>query len=181
MRWSKSFSDVAKRPSAVWFGGIWLFVGTILLTVGLGVGVHSLRLQERMAREARVAEGMVLNKWISRRRGSQRGENTNYWVGYRFTAKNGVLVKGEAQVSRARWDQLVEREPVQVMYLPDEPGTHRIEGETSTWVLPLVFTGLGFTFASIGGVIVFKGLAGARRQRAAGDKETKKKINIGKA
>jgi hypothetical protein len=108
---------------------------------------------------------MVLNKWISRSRDSQqRRESTSYWVGYRFSAPDGAVVKREAQVSRELWDRLVEREPVRVRFLPDDPRTNRIEGEGPAWMLPVIFTGLGLVFVPIGGFIFFKGVAGILRE-----------------
>jgi hypothetical protein len=157
MRRSKAARAV--QPASIrWFGGLWLAIGLLFLAIALGVGLHDLRVQSRLDSEARVAEGMVLEKWIRRGSGSagRRGETTNYRVSYRFTTASGERVKGEAEVPRARWDALVERERVRVTYLPDAPGTHRIDGETSVWVLPAVFGGLGLVFAGVGGVILFR-------------------------
>lgn len=163
MRQQQTFRSLAKRSFAFWFGGIWLLVGAPILIAGILVGVHSIRQQERFKNEAKVTDGMVLNKWISRQRREGR-ESTSFWVGYRFSAPNGTVVKREAQVSSELWDRLVERQPVPVTYLPSDPATSRIEGESAAWVLPLIFTGLGLVFAPIGGFMFFKGLAGIRRE-----------------
>jgi hypothetical protein len=160
-----SFFSLAKRSFAIWFGGIWLVVGAPFLIIGIYVGIDNLRTEERFQKEAQVAEGMVLNKWISRRRsGQSRSERTSYWVGYRFSTPHGVVVKRETEVDSEHWDRLVEREPVHVTYLPDDPAISRIEGESWSWTLPLVFAGLGLVFAPIGGFIFFKGVAGIRRE-----------------
>jgi hypothetical protein len=165
VRQQPSFLSLAKRSFAFWFGGIWFFVGAPFLIAGIYVGVDTIGQQERFKNEAQVAEGMVLNKWISRRRDSQqRTESTSYWVGYRFSAPNGSVVKREAQVSGELWDRFVEREPIRVTFLPSDPQTNRIEGESSAWMLPLIFTGLGLVFVPIGGFIFFKGVAGIRRE-----------------
>lgn len=159
------FLRLAKRSFAFWFGGIWFFVGAPFLILGIYVGVDTLRQQERFKNEAQVAEGMVLNKWISVQTSSQqRRETKSYWVDYRFSAPDGAVVKGEAQVSRGLWDRLVEREPVRVTFLPGDPRSNRIEGESPAWMVPLIFTGLGLVFAPIGGFIFFKGVAGIRRE-----------------
>jgi hypothetical protein len=72
-------------------------------------------------------------------------------------------VNGTAQVTREAWDQFVEREPLGITFLPDDPQRYRIEGQTSGWILPGVFTGLGSIFTLIGGFI----LLNARNQSRA--------------
>jgi hypothetical protein len=128
VRKQQTFRSLAKRSFAFWFGGIWLSVGALILIIGVLIGVHSIRQHERFKNEAQVADGMVLNKWISRQRREGR-ESTSYWIGYRFSAPNGAVVKREAQVSSEMWDRLVERERVRVMYLPSDPATSRIEAK----------------------------------------------------
>jgi len=48
--------------------------------------------------------------------------------------------------------------------LRGDPATSRIEGETTAWILPLIFTGLGLVFVPVGGFIFYKGVAGIRRE-----------------
>jgi hypothetical protein len=155
----RSFFGLAKRSFAFWFGGIWLFCGAPFLIIGIYVGIDTLRQHERFRNEAQVTQGMVLTKRISRDK-----ERTNYWVGYRFSAQDGTVVKTEAEVSSDLWDRLVEREPVRVTYLPDRPQRHRIEGEGADWMLPLIFTVLGLVFVPLGGFIFFKGLSQILRE-----------------
>jgi Protein of unknown function (DUF3592) len=164
VRQHPSFLSLAKRSFPFWFGGIWLFCGAPFLILGLYMGVETIRQQARFEREGQVTQGMVLTKRVSRSKDSQGRQSTSYWVGYRFSAPDGTVVKREAQVTGQVWDRLVEREPVSVTYLPGRPGTSRIEGEASEWMLPGVFALLGFVFAGAGGLIFFNGVRGIRRE-----------------
>lgn len=164
MQAGKSFLGLAKRSFAFWFGGIWFFVGAPFLIIGIYVGIDTWREDERFAREGQVAQGMVLTKSITRRRESGGRESTTYRVEFRFRTPEGTVVKREAQVSGDLWDRLVERESIRVTFLPDDPQTNRIEGESSIWLVSIVFTGLGLVFVPIGGVIFFRGVAGILRE-----------------
>jgi Protein of unknown function (DUF3592) len=173
MRQEPSFFSLAKRSFPFWFGGIWLLCGVPFLIVGIYIGVDTIRQQARFEREGQIAEGMVLTKRISRRSDRQARQSTSYWVGYRFTAPDGRVLKSEAQVSGGLWDRLVEREPVRVTYLPDRPERNRIEGTGADWMLPGIFTLLGFFFAGAGGLIFFKGVRGIRRELRLRDEGTR--------
>jgi len=162
-RREKSFFGLAKRSFPFWFGGIWFVVGAPFLVLGLYFSVDAFLQREEFKREGQVTQGIVLTKQISRSQRDTR-KSTNYWVGYRFTAADGRVVRSEAQVSRDLWDRLVEREPVQVTYLPSRPRTNWIEGQGPNWMLPLVFALLGVVLASIGGWILLKGVSGIARE-----------------
>ena len=107
---------------------------------------------------------MVLTKSVrsSSSSSSQRNRSPTYEITFRFLTPEG-LVNGTAQVTREAWDQFVEREPLGITYLPDDQQRYRIEGQTSGWILPGVFTGLGSIFTLIGGFI----LLNARNQSRA--------------
>lgn len=147
-----------------WFGGIWFFCGLPFLSVGLYLGIQHGDVSKRLDAEGRAVEGMVLTKSVrsSSSSSSQRNSSPTYEVTFRFLTPEG-LVNGTAQVTREAWDQFVEREPLGITYLPDDPQRYRIEGQTSGWILPGVFTGLGSIFTLIGGFI----LLNARNQSRA--------------
>ncbi|MGH7324638.1 MAG: DUF3592 domain-containing protein [Candidatus Rokuibacteriota bacterium] len=155
----KSFFGLAKRSFAFWFGGIWLVCGAPFLIVGVYVGIDTIRQQQQFQKEAQVTQGMVLTKRISRSK-----DSTSYWVGYRFNAPDGGVVKTEVKVSGEFWDRLVEREPLQVTYLPSDPQNNRIEGAGPDWMLPGIFLILGIVLVPLGGWIFFKGVSGILRE-----------------
>jgi len=161
----RTFLGLAGRSFGFWFGGIWLLCGVPFLVVGLYAGVDTIRQQARFRTEGQLTEGMVLTKRITR---SDKNKSTSYWVRYRFPGPDGATVTSETKVSDALWDRLVEREPVRVTYLPDRPGSSRIEDQGPDWVLPLVFTVLGFVLVPVGGRVFVKGLRRIRLELRLG-------------
>lgn len=155
----------------LWFGGISLLVGAPFLIIGLYIGVQTNIVNKRLDTEGRTVEGMVLTKTItSKSSGSSRHRSSTptYKVTFRFVTPGG-LVNGEAEMTRDAWDALVEREPIRVTYVPDAPQHHRVEGQTSGWILPVIFTILGGIFTTMGGFIFFRAWSrlqlGTRLQR----------------
>ncbi len=86
---------------------------------------------------------------------SGRSSTPTYEVTFRFLTPGGVIT-GKADVSRDAWDSLSEREAIQVTYLPDRPRRYRVEGQTSGWWLPGIFTILGGIFGGLGGFILLR-------------------------
>ena len=158
----RTLLGLAMRSFPFMFGGIWLLCGVPFLIIGVHVGIDTIRQQARFENDAQMVDGMVLTKRIARKRNN---DSTSYWVRYRFPAPDGTTITSETKISGALWDRLVEREPLRVTYLPDEPRTHRIEDQGPDWVLPLVFTGLGMLLVPVGGWIFARGLRGILRER----------------
>lgn len=140
-----------------WFGGIWLFCGSPFLIIGLYLGAQQITISKRLAAEGRMVEGIVLTKAItSSSSGSSRGSATpTYKITFRFLTAGG-LVTGGAEVTRDTWDSLVEREPIQITYLPDAPQHHRVEGQADGWMPPALMTILGGVFSSLGGFVLLR-------------------------
>lgn len=141
----------------LWFGGIWLLVGVPFLVIGLYIGAQNISVNKRLDAEGKTVVGIVLTKAItSSSSSSSRGSSTpTYKVTFKFVTPGG-LVTGDAEVTRETWDTLVEREPIQVTYLPDAPQHHRVEGQASGWLLPVIFTVMGGIFTSLGGFILLR-------------------------
>jgi hypothetical protein len=148
----------------LWFGGIWLAVGGPMLLLGLYFGWQQASIAEQLQTHGQTASGMVLTKYIARSSShSDRSSSTpTYWVTVRFSTEAGKVIKGKAQVEVDTWDALIERHPIQVTYLPSAPQTYRIEGETSTWILPFIFAGIGALFTIVGGAVFWSGLRSRR-------------------
>jgi hypothetical protein len=142
------------------FGGIWLLVG-VPFTIA-GVWIYTT--EREFERDAVVARGIVLSKDISRSRNNNGSTSTSYSVRYRFTPRGGTAVEGESTVDRDDWNRLVEREPIEIAYLPRDPSTNRVRGE-SKMLLAWIFGGLGSLFAIAGGVIFGIGVRGSLRGR----------------
>jgi len=143
------------------FGGLWFIVG---LPLAIG-GVYVFAADQQFERDAQVATGTILTKDITRRRNNNgRGTSTSYSVRYRFVAPDNVLVEGTSDVPYSRWTELAERQPVEIAYLPSDPGNNRLRGTRRTFMAAM-FTGLGGAFAVAGAVIALIGMRGTRRQR----------------
>ena len=144
----------------IWFGGIWLAVGLPFLLIGLWVTVAGHIRDQRLDERGRATEGVVLDRSLS-----PGADGAAHTVRYRFTLRDGRTFDGEARVDSAAWERLVEMRSVRVTYLPDDPETHRVEGEARDWVLGLVFSGLGGIFALLGGFVFVRGWMELRRGR----------------
>lgn len=150
----------------LWFGGIWLSVGAIFLVVGVSVGVYRSELNDRLDKEGRTVDGVVVTKEIyttSNKNGSR--SSPSYRVTFRFVPREGDTVHGMADMNMEDWDALVERGPIQVTYLPDQPQSYRAAGQSQGIVLPLVFGAVGGVVGSIGGFIVFNAVGKRKRER----------------
>ena len=138
-----------------WIGLFLLVFGGIFLAVGWSL----MRQAEQYQREGRRSAGVVLTKAIERatRSGSNQRSETRYTVTYSFTAEDGRSYEGHSGVSVATWDQLREKEPVQVEYVASSPWTNRVAGESSA-SLQYIFPGIGFVAAFIGVLLVARSL-----------------------
>lgn len=150
----------------LWFGGIWLSVGSLFLVVGLSVGIYRSNLNDRLDKEGRTVEGIVLTKAIHTSSGkSGKRSSPSYRVTFQFVPREGETVRRTADVNAEAWDVLQERGPIQVTYLPDQPESHRIHGQSMEIVLPLVFGVVGGVVGSIGGFLVFNAVGTRKRER----------------
>ena len=139
----------------IWFGGIWLAVGLIFLVIGGGIGWSRGALDARLDAEGVSVEGVVLAKEIvTSDNGSERHRAT-----FRFSDARGVTVRGAADLDAEAWDALVERGPIDVVFLPDRSAIHRVAGESSDdAVIALVLPLVGAVLAAVGGLIVGNGI-----------------------
>jgi hypothetical protein len=142
------------------FGGIWLLVGVPFAIVGIWVYTT----EREFERSAVVARGVVLSKDISQSRDRNGSTSTSYSVHYRFTPRGGRTMEGRGGVDHDVWDRLVEREPVDIEYLPGDPSSNRVRGE-SKMLLAWIFGGLGSLFTIAGGIIFGIGVRGSLRGR----------------
>ena len=134
----------------LWFGGLWLAVGLFFVAIGGGIGVYRSGLAAQLDREGVRAEGLVLAKEIL----APRDGSASYSVTFRFDDARGETIRGSAKLERRAWDALVERGPIEVVYLADGPQAYRIAGQNdSELVIALVFPLVGAVLAVVGGFI----------------------------
>jgi hypothetical protein len=150
------FSRIRRRP--------WLLIGVIFVVVALGMlagGVIGAWLESRYELEGRVTEGIVLAKDIRRATGD---EGTQYRVSYRFAADGNRTIEASRAVSVTRWEELVERGPIQIQYLPSDPAQHRIYPATE-WSAAAVGLLLAAVLGLIGGAATLHGWRRLRLER----------------
>jgi hypothetical protein len=127
-----------------------LFGATLLLVAAgfLAMGALEAALESRYEAEGRVAEGTVLAKHVRR---ATENQATEYRVSYRFTAHDGRTFEGSNSISVERWEALVERGPVDVEYLAEDPAQPRSNGPGG-WLSVALGCGLGGVLALVGAV-----------------------------
>lgn len=152
-----SFLGQAKRSFWLFFGGIWLLAGLIMLVVAVGMGI-----QERTwVSEAVATSGIVLTKDIVP---ADSDSSTQYRVRFRFTTQDGSTVEGNQDVDVSTWEGLTERDPVDVYYLPSSPSSARLEPDANLFMVVIFFL-FGAVFGGIGGVLVVRAVRGLIRAR----------------
>jgi hypothetical protein len=138
----------------IWVGGIFLLAGIPILCLGIWFARDEAN-QKRLDTEGQSVQGIVLTKTTSTSTSSRSStSSTSYYVTYRFKTSAGQVVRGTSRVSRGTWEQLLEREPVEVQYLADSPEVSRISGADQDGLRTLLFVGLG-GMATVIGLILF--------------------------
>ena len=135
------------------FTAIFMLVGLGLMLVG---GYAAMRTQEFLG-DAASAEGTVVD--LERSRSS---DSTTYRPVVRFTTADGRPVEMVSSVGSNPPSYSVG-ERVGVLYNPELPEDAKLAGFFSLWFLPLLFTGLGAVFASIGLGVSLSAKVKARR------------------
>jgi len=134
-----------------WFGGIWLAVGLVFLTVAVAVGIDRANRNELLAAEGVTTIGTVITKSIS----SDRNRQPVYRVTFDFETRRGDTMRASAALAAEAWDALVEREAIDVTYVPERPEIHRVPGESAAATfISFVFGLVGAVLSAIGGFVL---------------------------
>jgi hypothetical protein len=108
----------------------WIMIGSILLVCGVSfllLNVLFVRQERLFHAEGVRATALVLTKSTRVIYNQQNGLlETKYDVGYRFTTQDGESVQGSDEVDWRTWKSFQEREPAQIVYLPDRPARNRL-------------------------------------------------------
>ncbi|HVR96371.1 MAG TPA: DUF3592 domain-containing protein [Thermoanaerobaculia bacterium] len=142
------------------FTTIFSLIGLCLILIG---GYVALRTQ-RFLGNAVSAEGTVVElvRSVSSRSGRRSGSSKTYRPVVQFTTADGRPIEMVSSVgSNPPAYSVGER--VGVWYDPTRPEDAKLAGFLSLWFLPLLFTGIGAVFASIGLGIALAARAKARR------------------
>jgi Protein of unknown function (DUF3592) len=149
-----SFWPLARQSAGFWLGGILLLLGSIAFLAG-GSPLYN---DWTFARQAASTQGMVLTKEIERF--GRRNESKRYRATYRFTAA-GRTFEGREELSFDGWQRLIEREPTEVLYLPNRPASSRLAGPRA-WFWTAFIALLGAIVTTIAGTIFMGAVRHAR-------------------
>ena len=141
----RSFLGHARRSFWLFFGGIWLLAGGVLFLVGVGAAW-----EERAWSDAIRTTGEVLVKELVP---ADSDSSTRYAVVFRFSTADGSAARGTADVDVDVWDRLVERDPIDIYYLPGAPASARLD-PGGDLIGPLIFLAIGLIVGSIDGCLV---------------------------
>jgi len=148
-----------------WFGGLWLAIGLLFVGVGGGIGIYGSRLDTELDAAGVRTQGVVLSKEIS----APSDGSESYVVTFRFGDSRGDTIRGSARLDPDAWDALVERGPIELVYLVERPQTYRVAGQDdSAAVLAFVFPLLGGVLAVVGGFVLVNALRTRRLARELG-------------
>lgn len=146
------------RNLLILVGGIFFVVGIPFLCIGIWMGGDAAN-QKRLENEGAAATGIVLTKTRSSSSSSRSATTTtSYYVTYRFQTSSGQVIHGKSKVSRQAWDNITERQAIDVKYLPDAPEVSKIGAAAEDGFFPLIFTGLGGLATLIGLILLPIGL-----------------------
>jgi hypothetical protein len=149
-----SFWPLARRSSEFYLGAMFLVVTTpIVAATMLGL------VQEwRFVRDGVSTDAMVLTKEIVR---SGRGNRTrSYEATYRFTVPEGAF-EHRSRLPLDAWSRLTERQPAEVVYLPERPAASRLTDAKRPTEL-FVMAPLGAVFFAIGATCFRRSIRQAR-------------------
>jgi hypothetical protein len=149
------------------FGGVFLLAGVCCLLVS----ANQVYQEYQLRKAGQVIQGKVLAKYMStgsHYRGNRSKQNLfsgiTRSVMYRFTTPQGLHFDRQVEVDTESWAALQEQEPVQVLFLPQNPSVNRLAGKMS-WGLVITFGLVGGIFTVVGIVVtvLFSGKLATRR------------------
>ena len=152
-----SLMTLARRSFWLLFGGLWLFVGVAMLIFALGFAVK----EGDYTRNGVTTTGIVLTKHIVP---ADSDSSTEYRVSYRFSTGDGRVVEGSDTIDSGAWEKLVERGPIEIRYVADNPGSNRLASGSNV-AGAAIFALLGAVFGGIGAVLFIRAIQGVRKAR----------------
>lgn len=154
-----SISEARHWPTTI-VGGIFFLVGALMG----GISLWHLYDANR-ALEGEHVRGEVLRKAIHANRTEGSMVRPRHRIDYRYTPAQGETVSASSDVTPELFARLEPGAPLEVVYLPSDPSTHRVEGEARDLVVLIVLTLMGGFFASVGAWLARNGWRPAPRAR----------------
>ncbi len=133
---------MAKPKGKIVPGMIFLLAGLGVMIGGVWTKLHEMHIQNNGV------PGVVLvtEKWEE----DDSEDGTSYWISYEFAPPGTRLIEGDTTLTREAWRAIKPgSSEIGVVYLPDDPTTHSIEGSWDDFFY--VMLGVGAMFALVGG------------------------------
>jgi hypothetical protein len=143
------------------FGSIMLACGSIFLLIGAA----NLYQERTLSVKGKPATAIVLTKSSHQEYDQQNHTyQTHYDIGYRFTTDDGKSARGSAELNWRRWNSIHERDPIQIIYLPERPSKSRLASDHPALFLWLI-TLLGAALTGGGAILLGYGKFDTARKR----------------
>ena len=146
----------------------WIIFGTLLLVCGamfLLIGAANLYQERTFRAEGKPATAIVLTKSSHQEYDQQNNTyETHYDLDYRFTTDDGKSVRGSAEVNWRTWKSIHQRDPIQIIYVPQRPSRNRLAADHPRVFLWFV-TVLGALVTGGGAILLGYGLFDTARKR----------------
>jgi uncharacterized protein DUF3592 len=152
---------MSKGRFLVFFGAGFGLIGVIFLGIAIVVAATTMSFQAKADRTGGTVTGMEARTSTHRDSDGHQRSSTAWYPTVRFTAADGRRYSFEGSTGSNPPIYHVG-DHVAVAYDPAEPSDARIDTFGSTYLLPLIFGGLGAVFTSIGVPFL---VAGGRRLR----------------
>jgi len=147
----------------------WLITGAILLVAGVSfrlIGDAQLR-EERLYQATGLTANAIVeakSSHVPDRPQSAQSQHIRYLVHYRFTSNDGATVRGSDEVDLRTWQSIREGDPIQIVYLRDQPARSRVVANTPD-TAPQQSIVVGGTLAGIGLLFLSYGLFRVMQKR----------------
>lgn len=144
-----------------------LFAAIGLLFAGIGVAKHFNERGEarRLDADGKFTSALVTRKYIEAN-ATQGRAKPSFHVQFRFAPAGQSEVSGSSTVTPQAYQRAKPGGRIEILYLPDTPSIHRVEGEVRDTLLGMVFAGIGGIFVLFGGGMIYAMLRRPRPQAA---------------
>ena len=129
------------------------------------IGAVNLRQERLFQTDGQTATAIVLTKSTHLKTDSKsKRQQIGYYLGYRFTTHDGTSVEGSDSVGLQQWNSIREREPIEIIYLPETPTRNRLASDQPEMVL-WMFSILGAAPIVGGSIVVGYRFRGSLRKK----------------
>jgi hypothetical protein len=140
---------IARRCVYLWVGAIFLVLGFVFLSIGIGTTFQEHAYKSR----GLGVRAVVLEKTLIRA-DRQEQLRTRNLLAYHFVSANGEAKQGTVEVPVEQWEAVEPGKTFALTYLPEEAETGRVLNGDE-WIAGLVFSLVGGVFALLGGALAF--------------------------